>query len=122
MTSVQIDEIGAWLPSPVLSNYKPAFKCLIQMGLLRTIEANFCAESIIDPVFPLLQGSRSQREGAARLRRFQRGGANQAPGQTPGDNTAGIGTEPIGGRRPTAPRNAFRPRSTVNSTGSSQAS
>jgi len=37
------------------------------MDLLRTIEVNFWAESIIQPVFPLLQGSGSQYDGAFRF-------------------------------------------------------
>ena len=37
------------------------------MDLLRIIEANSCAESMLQPVFPLLQGSGSQRDGAFRF-------------------------------------------------------
>jgi len=43
--------------TPVRSNRESAFKCLIQMALSKVTQANFSAESIFQPVFPLLQGS-----------------------------------------------------------------
>src|SRR5271166_6835234 len=54
--------------TPVRSNHRSAFKWLIQMALSTITQANFSAESIILPVFPLLQGSGDFRQSPARAR------------------------------------------------------
>jgi hypothetical protein len=61
------------IPPPVRANCPRDSKYLIKKALSTMIRAIFNVESKIHPDFRLLQGSASQRDGAARLQRLQCG-------------------------------------------------